>query len=180
MPATEAATSTEVRYLSIPNFPGYRIGSDGSLWSCRTKGGNTGNKWRKAQPNKRKCGHLFTGLHNKGVYRVVAIHTLVLEAFCGPRPSGFHCRHLNGVSDDNRLENLAWGTPKENAEDQVKHGVMIRGERVGISKLNENKVREIRKLLLAGDSKLSISRKYGVRDGTIHFIAKGKTWRHVS
>lgn len=32
------------------------------------------------------------------------------------------CRHLNGNPYDNRLENLAWGTPSENMLDKVRHG----------------------------------------------------------
>jgi hypothetical protein len=44
---------------------------------------------------------------------------LVLEAFTGPRPEGMEARHLNSDPQDNRLENLAWGTKAENAQDKV-------------------------------------------------------------
>lgn len=49
------------------------------------------------------------------------VHRLVLEAFVGPRPEGRQCRHLDGNSLDNRLDNLAWGTMKEDTDDRLKH-----------------------------------------------------------
>jgi hypothetical protein len=49
-------------------------------------------------------------------------HHLVLEAFVGPRPAGMQTRHLNGVKHDNRSANLAWGSAKENAEDNKRLG----------------------------------------------------------
>lgn len=50
------------------------------------------------------------------------VHILVCEAFHGARPPGLQVRHLNGVSTDNRAENLAWGTQSENMIDRVLHG----------------------------------------------------------
>ena len=60
---------------------------------------------------------------NPRAQRAVFVHTLVLTAFVGPRPSPeIEVRHLNGVRSDNRLSNLAWGTASENAYDRVRHG----------------------------------------------------------
>lgn len=53
----------------------------------------------------------------------VRVNILMLEAFVGPCPPGWQCRHLNDVPDDNRLENLKWGTPPENRQDSVRNGV---------------------------------------------------------
>lgn len=52
----------------------------------------------------------------------VRVNVLMLEAFVGPRPEGMVARHLNDVPDDNRLENLAWGTQGQNREDSVRNG----------------------------------------------------------
>jgi hypothetical protein len=50
-------------------------------------------------------------------------HILVCEAFHGPKPEPHHeVRHLNGNGQDNRPENLAWGTKSENRADAVRHG----------------------------------------------------------
>lgn len=57
----------------------------------------------------------------KGVTR--RVHELVVPAFQGPKPTPKHCvRHLNDVKTDNRLENLAWGTPKQNQQDKYLNG----------------------------------------------------------
>lgn len=54
--------------------------------------------------------------------KTVKVHTLVLEAFAGPKPEGMEARHLNGNSRDNRSVNLTWGTRSENNLDRVAHG----------------------------------------------------------
>lgn len=74
--------------------------------------------------NVHEHGHIAAGITRKTRY----FHRLVLEAFIGPCPEGMECRHLDGDAGNNRLENLAWGTPIENGEDKVRHGTMKRVE----------------------------------------------------
>lgn len=52
------------------------------------------------------------------------VHVMVLEAFVGPRPDGYHAAHEDGTRDNNRLSNLAWKTPAENAADRRRHGTV--------------------------------------------------------
>jgi hypothetical protein len=56
-----------------------------------------------------------------GKYRPYGVHRLVLLAFCGEPPEGYHACHYNGDPTDNRLENLRWDTPVGNAEDMRRH-----------------------------------------------------------
>lgn len=52
----------------------------------------------------------------------VHVHRLVAEAFL-ERPEGTYLvRHLNDEKFDNRAENLAWGTTKDNAADALRNG----------------------------------------------------------
>lgn len=69
-----------------------------------------------------KTGHLKVQIRMAGKYHHAWVHRLVLETFAGPCPDGMECRHLNGNPKDNRLENLAWGTPSENSADTKAHG----------------------------------------------------------
>lgn len=73
---------------------------------------------------------------------------------------------------------LSWKTRKENIQDAVRHGTMQRGEKHSTAKLNDNKVREIRRLFgLFRDEE--IAKSYGVSRKTISAIRFGKSWVHV-
>lgn len=50
------------------------------------------------------------------------IHTLVLETFKCPRPSGMEVLHANDDPADNRLGNLRWDCRGENIRDRVRNG----------------------------------------------------------
>lgn len=69
----------------------------------------------------RSTGYLSVILYkgNKGESR--PIHVLVATAFLGPG-DGLHVLHCDGSRDNNRLENLRWGTRSDNLRDAVRHG----------------------------------------------------------
>lgn len=131
-------------------------------------------------PHKDSHGYMIVGLTVNGrtVYRKV--HNLMLQAFVGPAPTPKHIgRHLNDVSTDNFLPNLAWGTLKDNVVDRVRNGHCAKGEKIANSVLNENKVKDIRLLFSMGKSVAEIAREYGVDWNTISYVVKGRTWKHV-
>lgn len=53
-------------------------------------------------------------LYARRGHKTLKVHRLVCEAFNGPPDDGQVCMHLNEDSSDNRPENLAWGTQKQN------------------------------------------------------------------
>lgn len=66
----------------------------------------------------KQCRHRNGHMRVKLMGKNYPVHRLVLETWSGPAPSKSHvCRHLNDIPDDNRLENLQWGTLLENAKD---------------------------------------------------------------
>jgi hypothetical protein len=169
-----------VIFRDIPDFPGYRAGDDGSIWSCRTRwylGRNV--PWHRLRPNYAH-GYLKVDLYrdNKSFTRLV--HRLVLEAFVGPPPSPEHeCRHRNGVPDDCRLSNLEWGTPAENAADRDRHGTTRRGSRHSNSKVDESIVRRIREMWADGMPNREIRQRLNLTKRIVYCICKRKTWRHI-
>jgi hypothetical protein len=66
--------------------------------------------------------YLTVNLERGDEKRRVRIHTLVIEAFVGPRPGGLEACHGPGGSDDNSRPNLRWDTRRENMLDEVRHG----------------------------------------------------------
>jgi ribosome-binding protein aMBF1 (putative translation factor) len=55
----------------------------------------------------------------------------------------------------------------------------VRGVKVALAKLDDDKVRVIRSELARGISRLELARRYGVNKSTIRNIDDGVTWRHV-
>lgn len=67
-------------------------------------------------------GYLKVGLSKDGKVFNIRIHILLAKMFI-PNPHNYRLvRHLNDIKTDNRLENLAWGTDKHNADDCVRNG----------------------------------------------------------
>ena len=59
------------------------------------------------------------GLCKNGVQRQHLVHSLVLTAFCGPRPPGHVGCHGSLGSRNNTLPNLRWDTKSANARDPI-------------------------------------------------------------
>ena len=108
----------------------------------------------------------------RGKRRYLLVHRLVLEAFTGSCPRGLETRHLNGDRADNRLINLRYGTPKENAADRLFHGGYPRVAR----KLSPEDVRSIRGMLKKGVYQRDIAVKFSVDQCAISAIKIGKSW----
>lgn len=180
-----------VTYMDIPGFPGYRSGSDGSVWSCRSRHYEAGNgrkgvkyilgdKWLMIKPHKGKGGYLGVQLYRDGKMYNRLVHRLVLESFVGPRPEGMECRHYPDDDKGNcRLDNLSWATKVVNQRDRVEHGTHCRGERQGSSKLTDKQAEVIIGRVDAGESMMKVAREFGVSRTVISRIANGRTYRHL-
>ncbi len=169
----------------IPDFPGYAASADGSIWTCRERGGprqwRLGSRWTIMKPATSKDGYLRLTVTDAGnVRRCRFVHMLVLAAFAGPCPTGLQARHLDGKKLNCRADNLAWGTVQENHDDKQRHGTTARGERDGNAKLTADAVREIRELARQGVHLKTLHLRFGVTDVTIYHIVNRRTWKHVS
>jgi hypothetical protein len=82
----------------IKGFPGYRVGSDGSIWShWKTRRRATGgrgvesylsNQLKRMKPCPHTTGYQLIHLRKEGAYYHFLIHRLVLETFVGLCPEG--------------------------------------------------------------------------------------------
>lgn len=172
-----------VIFDDVPNTYGYSIGSDGTLWTARGKGYKPGMElrpWSIMHPSPNEWGYLQTGVRVDGKSIRVVIHTLVLNAFVGPRPDGMECCHNNGNSFDNRLANLRWGTPESNLEDKRFHGTIPRGSNAPHSTTTEPQVIRACELLCEGLPPWQIARAIGVSNEVVHQIRSRLNWNHIS
>jgi len=161
--------------IDVPGFEGvYAVTRDGDVWSFHHKG-----LPRQLSARALQAGYLKVTLCRDGVETERLIHHLVLEAFLAPKPHGHEARHLNGKPDDNRLCNLAWGTPAENAADKRKHGTHPEGEKHGRAKLTRAEVLAIRSRSAEGESNTSIAKDYLVGRKMVSLIVRRKRWTHV-
>jgi thymidylate synthase ThyX len=78
------------------------------------------------KPSAIDNGHAVVSLNRPGCQEVRLVHQLVLEAFVGPCPAGMEGCHNDGNGLNNNVANLRWGTPRSNADDRIKHGVVTK------------------------------------------------------
>jgi hypothetical protein len=174
-----------VEYREIPGYPGYRVGSDGSVWNSWVHGHRTkyrSDTWNLMKQCVNKKGYCYLNLvpPEGGSYKTFRVHRLVLLAFVGPCPEGMECRHLNGVHTDNRLENLCWGTPEENRQDNRQHGVYKKGESHHWNKTTEEVVREIRRRYAAGGVFMrQLAEEFNLTTANVHAIISRRSWKHI-
>ncbi len=153
----------------IIEYPGYYVSTEGMVFSSKR------GSLQSLKPIMNKCGHLYVFLYRDGLMSKEWVHRLVLRAFTRDPFPNEECRHLNGNPADNRLENLTWGTRKENANDTILHGRSPVGERSGTHKLTERDVLEIRKK--CGSKTLRrLGFEYEVSHTCIRRAMHGITW----
>ncbi len=174
-----------IRYRDIPDFCGYKAGTDGSIWTCLHRGRRRlyvpGPNWRlKAQADK-GGGYCIVSLRNR-LYRVARI---ILQTFAGPCPKGMEACHNDGNPLNNTLSNLRWDTRRANHADKWRHGTMRCGELAHGAKLTPEIVRVLRaeyQAALGRHRKLpnghaaALAQKHGIKPKTINKIMRGDTW----
>lgn len=159
-------------WRDVPDFPGYQVSNLGQVK------GRRGSILRGVESGRHhSCRPLLVTLgHRKKVF----VHHLVLVAFGFPRPDGMVCRHLNGNPQDNRLENLQWGTMSENQQDRFLHGTDSSGSKSPNAKLDDVWVTCIRTLHRYGWSDGEIAALSPVSTETIRRARVGVSWRNAA
>jgi len=162
----------------IPSARGYFVDTEGNVYSrWRTGLGPAGPVFAERKLSVRiSDGYRCVDL-KAAKRKAVNVAWLVLEAFIGPRPDGAFARHLDDNPSNNRLDNLAWGTRKENVADAIRNQCRAsrRGEKR--DRLTAEKAAEIRARHKAGVTQRELAQEFGVARVTITHIIQGRTWR---
>lgn len=119
--------SSPERWLPVVGWEGwYQVSDHGHPRSIdrtvQTSAGPRRYRGRPLRVGTNQNGYRFVVLSRPGETVTAQVHTLVLTAFVGPRPTGMQGCHGPTGQGDNHLGNLRWDTPSENNYDLVRHG----------------------------------------------------------
>lgn len=156
-------------WKDIKDYEEYQISSFGNV---RRKRGNDfiyiklGK--RGAQKNNNTSEkYLGVTLSQNGIRKGFAVHRLVAEAFV-PNPNNLpYVNHINGLKNDNRMENLEWCTAEQNAL----HYLYSLGKRLHYGAINQYDIQGnfIKRYDTIREAALATSTIYG----NIVYCAKG-------
>lgn len=165
-----------MQYRDVVGIEGYRVSDEMSLQTRWTKPYDSapvrlwtlGDAWREVDTWTKDGRYVLAYLLGKQ-YRC---HLLVLAAFVGPRPPRMEGRHKDGDRHNWRLDNLEYGTRKDNMQDAIKHGTHTCLNNRCLSK---ETAREIRELYRSGKSNVRVlTLKYNACRRTIYNIINEK------
>ena len=143
-------------WKDIKGYEGlYQVSDQGRVRSLR-------NDNKILKPCNNAFGFHSVLLSNKGKKKTKSIQRLVAETFIDNPDNCRYISYINGVQNDNRVENLKWRKKKTG------------GSRMLI--FSKEEVLEIRKLLQEGKTQLSVSRMYEVAFSTIANIYHNRTY----
>ncbi len=177
-PPLPEVEGVEVRH--VVGFPGYAIGDNGRVWSCRTYNPRSAevSRWRRLKASV--SGYLLVRLRKNGKPCTKTVPRMVAEAFLGPCPLGKEVCHGDGDKSNNLVTNLRWDTHQANIQDTIRHGTFSGlhrgGENNPRAKFTLCEVRHIRRLANT-DTHTAIAAMYDVDRSTISKIVTGDRYK---
>jgi len=173
----------------LPSCEFYEVSDQGDVRSLdrvislASRNAMTYERSRKGQtlkPVRHSQGYLMVNVPSRR-----SLHSVVAEAFIGPRPHGYDINHKNGIKTDNRVENLEYCSRSDNMRHAVATGLCPkpptkRGVEQHKAMLTEAQVLEIRDCYKHGSGIAEMARRYGVGESTIRSIVQRKTWAWLS
>lgn len=165
--------SDKEEWKPIQDWSDFSVSSWGRVFNHKS------NRFMTQWP-KGTWGHLKVALRRNGAQKRgpdlkdYTVHRLVALAFL-PEPSDDQreVRHLNGIAWDNTVRNLKWGTSKENRQDAIKQGTMLKScpSRMVLS---DEDVDLIRSTPRVHGSDTKLAKKLGVSREHVRDIRTGK------
>ncbi|MBR9700904.1 hypothetical protein GOV11_03500 [Candidatus Woesearchaeota archaeon] len=109
----------------------------------RVRNKETKKVLKQSYTNYTTCPYLRVSVaEEKGVFKNENVHRIVAKTFI-PNPEGKKTvNHVDGVKENNCVDNLEWCTYRENAVHATEEGLFVipKGEKNGMSKLKKNDI----------------------------------------
>ena len=111
--------------IPINDFPNYRINKHGEIFSrYKFKTSIVSDEWRPVKHVLDKgTGYFLVTLVHEGKRKNQFIHRLLAQHFIPNPGNKKQVNHIDGNKQNNKLVNLEWVTPKENAQHAVRIGL---------------------------------------------------------
>ena len=167
----------------------YTILEDGTV----SKHGGRGKQGAITARKDRK-GYMTVAITLSNGKRITTgLHRVLSTIFIDNPEDKPEVNHINGIKDDNRLENLEWCTRSENQRHAFDNGLQTisscnkngnsQGSLLPQSKIDEGTVYEIRVKRLQGITYPELSKEYEISVGNLEKMVsptrKTRTWKHV-
>lgn len=124
-------------------------------------------------------GHEYVFLYRSNQQHKMFVHRAVLSAWVGTDSRNPLCLHADDNPKNNNIENLRWGTHKDNSDDKRKNRGYPVGEFAPGAKLKERDVMDIRNRYAVGERSRDLAKEYKVSRNAITEIVSGKTWPNL-
>lgn len=163
---TKGKTGPKTKPVEERFWPKVKIGAPDDCWL-----------WQ-ARINDNGYGHFcFSCVHQVCKFMAASRAAYILTH--GAIPDDILVRHSCDNPPCCNPSHLVLGTHQDNVQDMVDRNRKPLGSACSQSRLDENKVREIRELSNSGWSYNALRKHYGVGESTIWNILKGHSWKHV-
>ena len=173
----------------IEGYPEYAISNFGKVrrraWLVKrfaksfVRGGNDLNIVTTHQGYERVKLYIFDG---KKTGNWFFVHRLVAMHFIDNPEKKPHVNHIDCIKNNNWVENLEWCTQKENQKHAIENDRYRpkRGTENRMAKLNDEKIREIKRLKIeTGIFDSELGKMFNVSQSVITRVLGNKIWKHI-
>lgn len=135
-------------------------------------------KGTKLSPKIDKDGYEIVGLSKNNIKKYFRVHRLVAEMFLDNFKNNLQINHLNGIKNDNRVENLEVVNSQSNHIHRVNVLKLNVGESHFNTKFNLEEIKKIRDDYNNNKhTQKELQEKYNVSRGCIWGILNHKVWK---
>lgn len=169
----------EIVLKKINSHPDYSVGSDGHVYSYKSKLSKTSGIPKRLTPGTRGRGYASVKFRNGTAQSYFNVHLLICEAFHGIRPivngEKYNCSHINDIKTDNRPQNLIWESASENQKRAFSNG-----NRIGRNQLfTATEIVDIKNKIEIGYNNKEISDEYKCTPNVINKIRVNTNYRRM-